>query len=295
MPYPDISLSFLNSLEPIPDDADRYPVTLLERNIHGKLRKMQGESMQIQIPAKGARYLMDIAYAMRMERERNCDYAANVITLPASFFGIHVPLHVRATVTVKQSGLAVINISSVGGTWTRSFWPDMCEINEICFEEPSCLTPDPAEIGNIRLSVYSLRNPGMRNGGASSMSVPVLDADNCEMITSGVIRWNGVDPARDGRLGSEGYMIDSGNNKGAATKVLRIAVAGSPLSTSWLTDLQQVRFHRFAGRRQISFHPTGNSFSEPWLISRYPSKTSNHAAGVTTRTGISHRLKPKGV
>jgi len=51
------------------------------------------------------------------------------------------------------------------------------------------------------------------------MSVPVLDADNCEMITSGVIRWNGVDPARDGRLGSEGYMIDSGNNRSCCMDV----------------------------------------------------------------------------
>lgn len=202
------NLAFLNDLEPIPEESPRFPIRLKERDIYGHLLCMPGEPVKILMPALGARFILDIVYALRMEKNRDLDVSASTLRIPASFLGIVPPPSSEAVMTIYENGLCSLEIKEKGGRWRREFWPDMSEVSRLGASVPSFLTEDWENTGHLELSIVWI------NGVLSDPEgqyLPIINLEDLETIAAGVIHWNGVDPVHDGRFGTRGYIAEGEN------------------------------------------------------------------------------------
>lgn len=202
----------LNVLEPIPDEADRIEVTLLEKSIYGHIHNISPFSLTISMPTIGARRILDVVLALRTENhnEEQNAFALQEMVFPSTTFGIILPMNQNGEVIIKSSGLCEIRIADRGGRWKRSFWLNMGDVNRIGADEPSCLVEDWSTIGNMKVECYLLKgfSHGMRYGEAI-ISSPVLNSDLLELLSSRIIPWHGVDPVQDGRFGVCGHILDN--------------------------------------------------------------------------------------
>ena len=221
----DISLEFLKAFEPIDEEAPRFPISLLERNIYGKLCRPAGDAMHIGLPAQGGRYLLDIAWLLRKEGERGGDDVVSGLTLPADYFGIRTPVNVRGVVAVKNTGKAVLTLRSLNGSWVRDYWLDMCEVTEHSLEVSSPFVKEVADIGNLQFTVYHVRDFG---DVEPHTPLPCIDLkeQGVREVAKGVVAWSGVDPCTDGRLGNAGQLVGNGGVELSCLDLYRCGSSG---------------------------------------------------------------------
>lgn len=181
-----------------------FPIRLREKDIYGHLRFMRGEPVRMYIPALGARYILDLAYALRKGGPQHNALATSSVSLAASLFGLETPPGVLAHINIMENGLCSLEIRRQGSGWRKEFWPDMTEITSLGAALPSKLVPDWSEVGNLKFSIVNIS--GKCDFLDDTMSFPVLSVEDMTTIASGIIPWTGVDPLCDGRLGVEGYI-----------------------------------------------------------------------------------------
>lgn len=201
---------YLNALDPIPEDDERFETRLLEKTIYGHIHNAAPFQLAITIPALGARRILDILYALRVE-SHSPSLSIQEMVFPARNFGIQLPLNQTGEIIARSNGLCQLRISEKAGRWKRDFWLDMADIHRIGRDGQSCLAEDWESIGNMKLDVFFLKkNREASRYGESIISAPVLDMCSMERIASGIIPWHGVDPVQDGRFGVAGHVLDGG-------------------------------------------------------------------------------------
>lgn len=200
--------AYLNILEPLPDDLERFEARLLEKSIYGHIHNAAPFPLAVTLPALGARRIMDILFALRVESHAP-SLSVQEMIFPVRNFGILLPLNQSGELIARNNGLCQLRISEKAGRWKRDFWLDMTDINRIGAGEASCLVNDWSHIGNMKLDVFSLKKE-RRNSGYSESTIlaPVMDMRHLKRIASGIIPWHGVDPVQDGRFGVAGHILD---------------------------------------------------------------------------------------
>lgn len=206
------NLVFLNNLEPIPEDSEKYEISLLEKCIYGHLRHIYGNPVKIMISPQGARRLMDIVYALRLEVQNQPAFSIQEMKFPTKTFGINLPQTQTGEIVARSNGLCHLKISDISGRWKRTFWIDMRGIDRIGRNEPSYVVKDWKSIGNLEISVYMFKREGGSLSSSSycnenMISVPILSLERLTPLATSIVPWHNVDPVQDGRFGVAGYLL----------------------------------------------------------------------------------------